>query len=105
MRIFLSYASEDRDRIEPIRFALAEQGHDIFFDREDLKPGESYDSRIRTAIERTDLFICFLTPHTVDAGSYTLSELVVAERMWPSADGRVLPVILDRCRARIFLPI
>ena len=61
MRIFLSYASEDRERIEPIRFALAEQGHDIFYDREDLKPGESYDSRIRTAIERTDLFICFLT--------------------------------------------
>jgi len=96
MRIFLSYASEDRERIEPIRFALAEQGHNIFYDREDLKPGESYDSKIRTAIERTDLFICFLTPHTVDAGSYTLSELSVAERMWPNADGRVLPVILDQ---------
>src|SRR6185503_9795982 len=94
MRIFLSYASEDRDRIEPIRFALAEQGHDVFYDREDLKPGESFDSKIRTAIERSDLFVCFLTPHTVDAGSYTLNELAVAERMWPVADGRVLPVIL-----------
>ena len=94
MRIFLSYASEDRPRIEPIRYALAEQGHDIFYDREDLKPGEAFDSRIRAAIERTDLFVCFLTPHTVDAGSYTLSELAVAERMWPRADGRVLPVIL-----------
>jgi formylglycine-generating enzyme required for sulfatase activity len=94
MRIFLSYASEDRPRIEPIRFALAEQGHDVFYDREDLKPGESFDSKIRGAIERSDLFVCFLTPHTVDAGSYTLNELAVAERMWPVADGRVLPVIL-----------
>jgi formylglycine-generating enzyme required for sulfatase activity len=94
MRIFLSYASEDRPRIEPIRFALAEQGHDVFYDREDLKPGESFDSKIRAAIERSDLFVCFLTPHTVDAGSYTLNELAVAERMWPVADGRVLPVIL-----------
>lgn len=94
MRIFLSYPSEDRALIEPIRFALAEQGHDIFYDREDLKPGESFDSRIRAAIERSDLFICFLTPHTVDAGSYTLNELAVVERMWPRADGRVLPVIL-----------
>ena len=40
MRIFLSYASEDRTRIEPIRLALVGQGHDIFYDREDLKPGE-----------------------------------------------------------------
>lgn len=94
MRIFLSYASEDRPHIEPIRFALAEQGHVVFYDREDLKPGEAFDSKIRAAIERCDLFVCFLTPHTVDAGSYTLSELVVAERIWPRADGRVLPVIL-----------
>src|SRR6185503_17236867 len=94
MRIFLSYASEDRALIEPIRFALAEQGHDIFYDREDLQPGESFDTRIRAAIERSDLFVCFLTPHTIDAGSYTLNELGVVERMWPRADGRVLPVIL-----------
>ncbi|HKR35486.1 MAG TPA: SUMF1/EgtB/PvdO family nonheme iron enzyme [Steroidobacteraceae bacterium] len=94
MRIFLSYASEDRSHIEPIRYALGEQGHDVFYDREDLKPGEAFDSRIRAAIERCDLFICFLTPHTTDAGSYTLNELAVAERRWPLADGRVLPVIL-----------
>jgi formylglycine-generating enzyme required for sulfatase activity len=94
MRIFLSYASEDRPRIEPIRFALAEQGHDVFYDREDLQPGEAFDSRIRAAIERCDLFVCFLTPYTIDAGSYTLNELAVAERRWPLADGRVLPVIL-----------
>ncbi len=94
MRIFLSYASEDRARIEPIRLALTEQGHDVFYDREDLKPGEAFDSRIRAAIEGCDLFVCFLTPHTIDAGSYTLNELGVAQRMWPHADGRVLPVIL-----------
>jgi formylglycine-generating enzyme required for sulfatase activity len=94
MRIFLSYASEDRSRVEPIRYALVEQGHNVFFDREDLKPGEAFDSRIRAAIERCDLFVCFLTPYTIDAGSYTLNELSVCERMWPQADGRVLPVIL-----------
>jgi formylglycine-generating enzyme required for sulfatase activity len=94
MRIFLSYASEDRPRVEPIRYALVEQGHNVFFDREDLKPGEAFDSRIRSAIERCDLFVCFLTPYTIDAGSYTLNELSVCERMWPRADGRVLPVIL-----------
>lgn len=94
MRIFLSYASEDRPRIEPIRYALAEQGHEVFYDREDLKPGEAFDTKIRAAIERCDLFVCFLTPYTVDAGSYTLNELAVAERIWPLADGRVLPVIL-----------
>ena len=94
MRIFLSYASPDRALVEPIRYALAEQGHDIFFDREDLPPGAEFDSRIRAAIERCDLFVCFITPNTVDAGSYTLSELTIAQRVWQSPSGRVLPVML-----------
>lgn len=94
MRIFLSYASPDRALVEPIRYALAEQGHDVFFDREDLHPGEEFDSRIRTAIERCELFLCFITPSTVDAGSYTLSELAIAQRVWPHPSGHVLPVML-----------
>lgn len=94
MRIFLSYASEDRALIEPIRLALAAQKHDIFFDREDLPPGEEYDGRIREAIERCDLFIGFLTPNALDVGSYTLTELAIAARCWPHPSGRVLPVLL-----------
>lgn len=94
MRIFLSYASPDRALVEPIRYALAEQRHDVFFDREDLQPGEEFDSRIRRAIERCELFLCFITPNTVDAGSYTLSELAIAQRVWPHPAGRMLPVML-----------
>jgi formylglycine-generating enzyme required for sulfatase activity len=94
VRIFLSYASPDRALIDPVRYALAEQRHDIFFDREDLQPGEGFDSRIRRAIERCELFVCFITPNTVDAGSYTLSELAIAQRVWPHPAGHVLPVML-----------
>jgi formylglycine-generating enzyme required for sulfatase activity len=94
VRIFLSYASPDRALIEPIRYALAEQGHDIFFDREDLQPGEEFDSRIRRAIECSELFLFFITPDTVDTGSYTLSELAIAQRVWPHPGGHVLPVVL-----------
>jgi formylglycine-generating enzyme required for sulfatase activity len=94
MRLFLSYASQDRAQVEPIRQALAAQGHDIFFDREDLPAGESFDDRIRDAIERSDLFIAVLSPDTVDAGSYTLNEVDMAARKWPNASGRVLSVLL-----------
>ena len=94
MRIFLSYASQDRAQVEPVRYSLEEQGHDVFFDREDLPAGDAFDSRIRKAIERCELFICFLTPNTVDAGSYTLTELEILERVWPKPAGHVLPVVL-----------
>ena len=58
MNIFLSYASEDRDTAQAVALALRAQGHDMFFDREDLAPDDEYNARIRHAIDplrRTDL--------------------------------------------------
>ena len=94
MRIFLSYASEDRARVEPIRLALGAQGHEVFFDRESLPPGDAFDARIRQGIERSHLFIILLSPDTVDAGSYTLTELDIARETWANPAGHVLPVLI-----------
>ncbi len=99
MRIFLSYASEDRASADAIRLALQGE-HDVFFDREDLPPGGEYHARIRRGIEESDLVIFLVSPKTLDAGSYTLNEIAIAEKKWPSADGRVLPVLLERVNAK-----
>jgi formylglycine-generating enzyme required for sulfatase activity len=94
MQIFLSYPSEDRPVAESINLALRDQGHDVFFDREDLPPGEEFHDRIRHAIERSDLLIFLLGPEALDAGSYTLNEIDIAEKSCPRPSGRVLPVLL-----------
>src|SRR5512145_1608702 len=94
MKIFLSYASEDRKLAEELSLALAQQGHDVFFDREDLPAGDEFHSRIRHAIERSDLVVFLISAHAFDAGSYTINEVEIAEKTWPRAAGRVLPVLL-----------
>jgi formylglycine-generating enzyme required for sulfatase activity len=94
MRVFLSYASEDRKVAEPIYLALRAQGHTVFFDRTDLPPGEEYDVRIRRAIEKSELFIFLLSPEALEAGSYTLTELAIAQKSWQHPAGRLLPVVL-----------
>jgi formylglycine-generating enzyme required for sulfatase activity len=94
MRIFLSYASQDRDAARAIERALAEQGHRVFFDRDDLPPGAEYHARIRTAIEQSHLMVFLVSPDAVDAGSYTITEIDIAERAWRRASGRLLPVVL-----------
>jgi len=94
MRLFLSYASEDRKLVEPIYLALRAQGHTVFFDRTDLAAGEEYDARIREAIEKSQLFIFLVSPASLDAGSYTLTELGIAQKTWDHPSGKLLPVIL-----------
>jgi formylglycine-generating enzyme required for sulfatase activity len=95
MKIFLSYASEDRATAEKISLALAEQGHDVFFDRKALPAGDEFHARIRRSIETSDLFIFLASAHAIDAGSYTLNELDIAAKTWRSPAGRVLPVLID----------
>lgn len=81
MRVFLSYASEDRELVEAIYLSLRAQGHTVFFDRRDLPPGEEYDARIRRGIERSQLLVFLISPYSLDAGNYTLTELGIAHRI------------------------
>ena len=94
MKIFLSYASQDREVARAIERDLTEQGHDVFFDRDDLPPGQEFHARIRRAIQESHLLIFLITPDAVDAGSYSVSEIEIAEKAWRRASGRLLPVLL-----------
>ena len=95
MRVFLSYSSADRTLVEPIYFALRAQGHTVFFDRADLPAGEEYDARIRRAIEKSHLVVFMVSEESLEAGSYTLTELAIAKRTWEHPAGRILPVLLE----------
>src|SRR4051812_5668545 len=94
MRIFLSYASECRDKAEPIAFALRGRGHEVFFDKDDLPPAGSYDERIEEAVKQSELMVFLISPESVSPGRFTLTELAFARKKWRSARGRVVPVLL-----------
>jgi hypothetical protein len=94
MNIFLFYPSAHKETAASINYELQAAGHDVFFDKEDLPPGQSYNERIRSAIETCDLLIFLITPQSVTPGHHTLTELKIASRKWPSPTGHVLPVML-----------
>ena len=93
MRIFLSYASEDRQLAEEILLSLVGEGHEVFFDAESLPPGGDYQSRIREAVESSDCLIFLISPESVATKSYALTELGYARAKWSHPRGRVVPVI------------
>ena len=93
--IFVSYSSAQSDVAARIELALAGDGHAVFRDRSALPPGESFDPRIRAAIEDSDLFIFLISPESVSEGRYTLTELKFAEQKWSHPAGHVLPVFVQ----------
>ena len=92
MKIFLSYASQDAEPAKLIYLALRDQGHTVFFDRADLPAGDEFHNRIRAAIEVSHLFLFLISANAVDTGSYTLTELDIAEK----ANVKLLPVALGK---------
>jgi hypothetical protein len=93
--IFLSYSSEQGEMATRIELSLKGDGHTVFRDRSALPAGESYDARIRAAIEASDLFIFLISRESVSEGRYTLTELKFAEQKWGHPAGRVLPVVIE----------
>jgi formylglycine-generating enzyme required for sulfatase activity len=92
MKIFLSYASQDFELAKAIYLALRDQGHRVFFDRAELPAGDEYHNRIRVAVENSRLFLFLISPYAIDSGSYTLTELDIAEK----AGSKILPVMLEK---------
>jgi hypothetical protein len=94
VRIFLSFASEQKDTAELIAGALRGRGYTVFFSKDTLPAAESYDVRIQQAVRWSDLFIFLVSPEAVAKGKYTLTELSFAREKWPNPSGHVLPVVV-----------
>jgi len=94
VHIFISYASDYKDEAEDLCFRLRALKHEVFFDKSSLPAGKSFDDRIRQAIDAADIFIFLITPESVRKGQYTRTELLRAERKWPTPDWHMLPVML-----------
>jgi hypothetical protein len=92
MKIFLSYASERRAVADAIAVGLAQDGHEVFYDRDDLPAGDQYHGRIRDEVASADLFIFLVSPESVRQPSYALTEMGYARQRWPDPAGHVLPV-------------
>jgi TIR domain len=71
-KIFLTYASDDKPIAESMAFSLRARGYTVFFDRDDLPPGQSFDQQIERAINDSDFYIFVISADSVAEGRYTL---------------------------------
>ena len=94
MKIFLTYASEDKNIAEQVYFALAGNNHTVFFDRASLPAGADYNAQIRQAIVDSDLLVFLISEASVAPSSYALTELAFAQNKWPHPAEVVVPVMV-----------
>lgn len=87
--VFISYASEDRDRVKPLAEALQSRGFNVWWDRS-LSAGQDYTAIIERELKAAKAVIVVWTQASA-ASTFVRDEAGRARD-----EGRLVPVMLDR---------
>jgi hypothetical protein len=96
--VFLSYAREDRKRVEEVYDSLKAEGFNPWMDSRDIMPGNDWSSVIGEAIRAADLILIFISRHSISKRGYVQTEIkgalsVLSEL--PEGAINLIPVRLD----------
>jgi len=97
--IFLSYASEDRARVNIVKQKLQKAGFASWIDKERLIGGQVFGTIIEKAFQQAAVIIVFLSHRSVNKAGFFQKELGWAEqKLFTMPEGRiaVIPVLLDK---------
>lgn len=101
-KVFLSYASEDRDTAVRIAEGLGKRGVETWFDAVPL--GQSFSKRVTEAISASDYLVLLLSSHALasDWVKYELDAALVAKEL-TARDITILPVLIADTEIPTFL--
>ncbi len=100
IRIFLSYASEDRQTVRAFYERLARAGFSPWMDSENILPGERWEDSIQRAIESADFVMSFISKLSTQKRGYVQKELKTILRLCEEQlpdDIYFIPVKIDNC--------
>jgi len=98
--LFLSYAREDRTKVQRLANKLWQDGFLTWMDTKDLLPGDAWRDRIADAVERADYILIFLSQTSCTKVGYIQKEFKYAleqKELRPSGVRYIIPILLEPC--------
>ncbi|HSG41831.1 MAG TPA: toll/interleukin-1 receptor domain-containing protein [Anaerolineales bacterium] len=101
LRVFLSYASQDRSKVRELSLRLVKEGWiDVWIDEKKLLPGQDWRIKIEEAVEESDIVIICLSNRSVSKEGYVQKEIRYAREIAlekPEGTIFLIPLRLDEC--------
>jgi len=98
--VFLSHASQDKEKVRELCNQLRKDGFDPWLDEERLLPGMNWDMEIEKALRASDALLLCFSELSVSKEGYIQREFKRAKRYQeekPEGTIYLIPVRLDRC--------
>jgi len=99
-RIFLSYVSEDEERVEHLYQRLSDAACKPWMGKKDILPGEAWEPSIERAIRAADFFLACLSTNSVNTRGVIQREIKRALDIWQEKldhDIYLMPIRLEDC--------
>jgi len=99
--VFISYSRQDREAAARLADALSRAGVDVWFDRNELKPGDAWAQSILSGIETCSLFVPVISANTQReerSRAYFWREWNIADDLalgMKPGEVFILPVVID----------
>lgn len=98
--VFLSYAREDADKVDDIYQFLKASGINAWMDKHDLIGGQNWNRHIKNMIEKSVVFVAFLSKSSVKKSGIVQQEFRYAiDQQTRLAEGHIyiVPVMIQEC--------
>ncbi len=100
VKIFISYARVDQDKVLPLYQRLKDEGFDPWIDREHLLPGVRWRVAIEQAMRDSDFFLLCLSAQSSNRRGFIQREINTALDLWEERlqdDIYFIPLRLEEC--------
>lgn len=100
LKVFISYASEDRDKALHYYDMLSREGVSPWIDVKHLLPGQSWEPEISRALGEANVVILLLSPRSVNKRGFVqreANEAIDRLRYKQPTDIYVIPLLLEPC--------
>ena len=94
--VFLSYASEDKERVRPIVEAIEQEGVTVWWD-ENLPPGTSWRSFLQKTLDESRIVVVVWSQYSVE------SDFVIDEAEEGRKRNALIPILIEDVRAPLGL--
>lgn len=103
MRIFISYSHRDKQAVAAIAERLRFDGHEIWVDALQLKPGDNISQRIMEGLEQADAIVFVISRNSLHSEWVQLEFSAIALQQISRRQQRIIPIRLDECEVPSYL--